>query len=253
MRKSYIIIFFFISFIYTQMKAQEILGNTGGFNIPTAEMQPAGTFRGGFNLIGNGMITPEKGINSNPNHADRRWAFNYNTANYFINFTAFNWLELTFRETLLKSNSYGKKSNYKYREQDRSITVKARILKEGAYYPAIALGINDPYSFTGHHPFASAWGVATKSIHSQKMRSTWSATVGFMKAFDDSQMYDGVIAGLRWTPDWCREASLMAEYDTQGINFGIQGRIWKHLGIYVFTREFDVLCGGIKYETTIKF
>lgn len=231
-----------------QAHAQELLGNSGGMNIPTAEMLPSGTFRCGINYIGKGIIAAEKG------NTDHRWQFEYNTMNYFLNFTAFNWLEVTFRETILESNSYGKYDDYKlFREQDRSVTVKARVLKEGKYCPAVALGVNDPYSFTGHHVYASAWGVMTKSLHSQKLASTFTATIGYMKAFDKSQMYDGFIAGLRYTPDFLPQSSVMAEYDSKGFNIGVQATLFDHLGIYAFTREFEAFGAGIKYQTTLHF
>lgn len=240
---------FFLLLIFNpgKTKGQVLLGNSGGLNIPTAEMNPAGTFIGGLNFIEKGIISPEKG------KVDHRWKFNYNTYSYYVNFTFFDWLEATFRETLLESNSYGKFDDYKFREQDRSVTIKVRPLKEGKYYPAVAFGVNDPYSFTGHHVYSSAWGVMTKNLHTNLLKSTFTATIGYAKAFDDSQMYDGFIGGIKWTPDWCKEVSLLAEYDSKVINVGIQGLLFRHLGFYGFVHDFDSYSAGIKYQTTIKF
>ena len=230
------------------VQAQELLGNTGGFNIPTADMEPAGTFRGGINFIGNGIITSEKGAD------DHRWQFDYNTGSYFVNFTFFDWLEATFRETLLESDSYGKYNDYShFREQDRSVTIKVRPLREGRYWPAVAIGINDPYSFTGHHVYSSVWLVMTKHEYLPILQGTLSATLGFAKAFDQSQMYNGLLAGIRYQPDIFPEGSAMIEYDSQGVNLGIQALLWKHLGAYLFTRNFSTLGAGIKYQTTLKF
>lgn len=231
-----------------QLHAQELLGNTGGMNIPTAKMLPAGTFRCGINYMGKGCATAEQG------NTDHRWQFDYNTMNYFLNMTVFDWLEVTFRETVLESNSYGKYDDYKlFREQDRSVTAKVRVAREGRYMPAIALGVNDPYSFTGHHIYASAWGVMTKSLHSATLATTLTATIGYAKGFDNSRMYDGLIAGLRLTPDFLPTASLMAEYDTKGFNLGLQATLFDHVGLYAYTREFSAFSAGIKYQTTLKF
>lgn len=247
MKKKYLLPLAFI-LLFKRINAQEMLGHTGGFNIPTAEMNPSGTFRIGINYMEKGMNVPE--LNTN----DHRWLFNYDTFNYFVNFTFFNWFEATFRETILESNSYGQKEDYKlFREQDRSITIKIRPLTEGKYHPAIALGCTDPYSFTGHHIYASAWGAMTKNIHSKVLHSTFTTTIGYSKAFDDSEMYDGIFAGLKWTPDFWSQGHLMVEYDTKGINIGIMTTLWKHIGIYCFTREFEMINAGFKYETTIKF
>lgn len=67
------------------VQAQYSMGNTGLLNIPTADMQKAGTFMGGGNYLPNGM-TP----------------FNFNTGNYFVNITFLSFLELSYRCTLLK-------------------------------------------------------------------------------------------------------------------------------------------------------
>lgn len=235
-------------FASPQIHAQELLGNTGGMNIPTAEMLPSGTFRCGVNYMGEGVVTAELGNN------DHRWQFEYNTLNYFLNMTVFDWLEVTFRETVLESNSYGKFDDYKlFREQDRSVTAKVHVLREGRYCPAIALGVNDPYSFTGHHVYASAWGVMTKHFHSARLATTLTATLGYAKGFDNSQMYDGLLAGIRLTADALPQASLLAEYDTQGFNLGLQATLFRHVGLYAFTREFQSFSAGIKYQTTLKF
>ena len=93
-------------------KAQFNLGMTGGLMAPTAEMNETGTF-----MIG-GNFMPEKG---NP--------FGYNTGNYFVDFTLFSFLELAYRETLLKTTYMTSKP--KFNQQDRSFSLKVRVLKEG--------------------------------------------------------------------------------------------------------------------------
>lgn len=239
---------FLILSIFTRTEAQELLGNSGGMNIPTAEMMPAGTFRTGINYIGKGIITGEK------NASDHRWQFNYNTYNYYLNFTFFDWLEATFRETLLESNSYGKYNDYKlFREQDRSISVKARVIKESNLMPAIAICIHDPYSFSGHHTFSSVWIAATKQIHSKLLASTCTTTVGYSQPFDKSQFQDGIFAGIKYTPDFLPQSSVIAEYDTKGFNLGLQALLFNHVGLYCFSHDFETFSAGIKYQTLIHF
>ena len=77
------------------VQAQYSMGNTGLLNIPTADMQEAGTFMGGGNYLPNGM-TP----------------FNFNTGNYFVNITFLSFLELSYRCTLLKTTRYDGKKGY---------------------------------------------------------------------------------------------------------------------------------------------
>ena len=42
--------------------------------------------------------------------------------------------------------------------------------------------------------------------------------------------------------------TVMAEYDSEGFNVGAAARLWRHLSIHVFTREFNSISGGIRYE-----
>ena len=102
------------------VQAQYSMGNTGLLNIPTADMQKAGTFMGGGNYLPNGM-TP----------------FNFNTGNYFVNITFLSFLELSYRCTLLKTTRYdGKKG---YFQQDRSLSARIRPIEEGKYHPRIGI------------------------------------------------------------------------------------------------------------------
>ena len=133
------------------VQAQYSMGNTGLLNIPTADMQEAGTFMGGGNYLPNGM-TP----------------FNFNTGNYFVNITFLSFLELSYRCTLLKTTRYdGKKG---YFQQDRSLSARIRPIKEGKYHPAIVIGTNDPFKDTGTNYFATIYGVLTKGFSSTDCR-----------------------------------------------------------------------------------
>lgn len=144
--------------ITSGIKAQYTMGTTGMMNIPTAEMQQTGTFMIGGNYL------PEE---LNP--------FKYNSGNYFVNITFFSFLELNYRCILLKSDYMAKKPNFN--QQDRSLSVRLRPLKEGKYWPAIVIGSNDPFKDKGYNYFASVYGVATKSFMIGEHRL--AATAGY--------------------------------------------------------------------------
>ena len=68
-------------------------------------------------------------------------------------------------------------------------------------------------------------------------------------AFRDTEPVK-VVTGIRR----CGKSSLlklMAEYDTHGWNLGGAIRLWKHLSIHVFTREFTCVSAGLRYECTL--
>ena len=210
------------------VKAQYSMGNTGLLNIPTADMQEVGTFMGGGNYLPDGM-TP----------------FKFNTGNYFVNITFLSFVELSYRCTLLKTRRYdGKKG---YFQQDRSMTARIRPLKEGKHLPGLVVGVDDPFKNTGTNYFATVYGVLTKGF-SIARGDRLALTAGYYIPLNDHSIKDGPFGGISYSPAFCRELTFMAEYDSDGFNIGASGRIWKHLSLHFFTRDFQCLSGGIRYE-----
>ena len=204
------------------------MGNTGLLNIPTADMQETGTFMGGGNYLPNGM-TP----------------FNFNTGNYFVNITFLSFLELSYRCTLQKAKRYDGKEGYFH--QDRSMTARVRPLKEGKFHPSLLLGVDDPFKNTGINYFATVYGALTKGFSIAK-GDRLALTAGYYFPLNDHSIKDGPFGGISYSPAFCREMTVMAEYDSEGFNVGAAARLWRHLSIHVFTREFNSISGGIRYE-----
>ena len=210
------------------VQAQYSMGNTGLLNIPTADMQETGTFMGGGNYLPNGM-TP----------------FNFNTGNYFVNITFLSFLELSYRCTLQKAKRYDGQEGYFH--QDRSMTARVRPLKEGKFHPSLLLGVDDPFKNTGINYFATVYGALTKGFSIAK-GDRLALTAGYYFPLSDHSIKDGPFGGISYSPAFCREMTVMAEYDSEGFNVGAAARLWRHLSIHVFTREFNSISGGIRYE-----
>lgn len=219
---------FFLLCCVPQLHAQYSMGNTGLLNIPTADMQETGTFMGGGNYLPNGM-TP----------------FNFNTGNYFVNVTFLSMLELSYRCTLLKTTRYDGKRGYY--QQDRSLSARIRPLKESKYLPSVVIGTNDPFKDTGTNYFATLYGVLTKSF-SIVQGDRLALSAGYYIPLNNHSVQKGPFGGISYSPALCREVAFIAEYDSDGFNVGAAARLWKHLSIHVFTREFNCVSGGIRYE-----
>lgn len=215
----------------TTAKAQYAMGNTGLMNIPTADMQEDGTFLFGGNYLPNGM-TP----------------FNFNTGNYFANITFLNFVELSYRSTLLKTTRYDGKRGYF--QQDRSMTARIRPLKEGKYTPAVVIGTNDPFRNTGNNYYGSIYGVLTKGF-SLTGKDRLAVTAGYFFPTNDRCVQKGVFGGVSYQPGFCKDLLVTAEYDTEGVNVGAAVRLWKHVSLHAFTREFKSVAGGIRYECVL--
>lgn len=211
--------------------AQYSLGTVGGLNIPTAEMNETGTFMLGGNFL-----------------PDRMNPFGYNTGNYFANFTLFSFVELTYRETLLKTRYMTRKP--KFNQQDRSLSVRVRLLKEKKYLPALVIGANDPVKDLGNNYFRGFYGTVTK--HIDLKGHELGVTLGYIGwTSDRNVLRNGVFGGVSYRPVFCRPLCVIAEYDTRNFNVGLTAKLWNHVSLYAFTSQFDCIAGGLRFECTL--
>lgn len=227
-----VILITFVSII--PVYAQYSMGVTGLLNIPSADMQPDGLFMAGGNFLPNEMM-PD--------------VWNYNTGNYFMNITFFSFMEVAYRCTLMK----GEVKAGQRREQDRSVTLRLRPLKEGIYRPAIVVGSNDiintselnPLKSSGNRYFASAYTVATKHVELDGHLLGFTLGGYFFSRHSFSR---SVFGGMRYTPSFLKPVNLLAEYDTNGINIGVTARLFGHFSAHLFSYDFKVVSGGLRYE-----
>lgn len=221
--------------------AQALLGNSGGLNMPSAEMSEVGTFRGGAQFVRSNTIIGAKKWGS--------YQWDYDTGVYYVSFTPFSWLEATFSETILAEKN--KQGVYEYYNQDRTVSIKARPIPEGRWWPAVAVGVIDPFSLCEHPTYSSYWAAATKHLHFQSLQTTFTFTAGFAQGQEQARMYDGVFGGLSIAYDRFPGSRVCVEYDTNGWVAGAEALLWRHLGMFFFTRQGPGMAAGVRYQTTI--
>lgn len=219
--------------------SQQLIGTRGLMNIPSADMNPQGTFEGGVSFLQKKMMVD---------------GHNYCTGLYYINFTPFSFVEFTFRETLRKTRKSSANPKMGYYQQDRSTTIRLRPLreKEGKWWPAVAVGVNDIYSDHGMSEYAAVYGVATKNISLRGLLNI-EATLGYAHPIDNGSTYDGIFGGVSLSPACCDKVRIMAEYDTRGVNLGASVVLFRHLRAMCLTHDFCGVCGGLSYLYTIKY
>ena len=217
-------------------RAQTVIGTNGLMNIPTADMRPAGTFDGGASFIQKELLYEKT----------------YNTYLYYISFTPFSWIELTLRETLLKTRKSADDPRVGFYQQDRSITVRLRPLKEGRYWPSVVVGANDFYSDHGYSRYSCFYGVVSKHFPVKSV-GTFEATVGYARPHKQGETYDGVMGGVSFAPAFFPDMRVMGEYDTKGCNVGVGAFLFRHLNVTCFTREFKGFNATLSYQYTIRY
>lgn len=215
------------------LHAQHSMGVTGLLNIPTADMQADGTFMVGANFLPDRML-PDP--------------WNYNTGNYFLNMTFLPCLEVGYRCTLMRLKT-GKWN------QDRSVSLRLRPLKEGRYWPSVVLGSNDALTTGELNPlkkvesnrfFSSVYGVVTK--HWMPGGHDLAVSLGWNIPFRKNNDRDGVFGGMSYSPMFCRALSLMAEYDDKAVNMGISLRLFNHFTVHAFCYDLEAVSCGLRYE-----
>ena len=215
--------------------AQYSLGMTGLLNTPDASMQQDGTFMAGVNFLPEKML-PE--------------AWGYNSGNYFLNMTFFPFVEVAYRCTLFKGEFL---AGNKW-QQDRSVSLRLRPLKEGRFYPSVVVGSNDlltTYELNvlnktkGNRFFSSVYATAMKNFDLNN--NIFSLTFGSYFSSKNST-YKGVFGGVKYSPSFLKQASIIAEYDSNSINTGLSVKLFNHLSLYAFSYDFKVVSGGLRYE-----
>lgn len=231
-------ILYFVTCIPIQ--AQTVIGTNGMMNVPTADMRPAGTFDGGASLIQKELLYDK----------------HYYTGLFYVTFTPFSWMELTFRETI-REYQYSLKRNGKtgpFTNLDRSVSARIRPLKEGKYWPSVVLGANDFYSEGSNTSnfYACYYGVLSKHFPIQAV-GTFETTVGYARPYKKGVAYDGVMGGLSYAPAFFPDMRVMGEYDTHGYNVGVGAFLFRYLNVTCFTREFKGINATLSYQYTISY
>ncbi len=230
------------AFYWLNGAAQQTAGTSGCLlNTPSADFNPDGTFSFGSNYL------PETVM---PGRLD------YSTGNFFLNITYFSFLELTYRMTLLKME----RNDNKMTNQDRSVSVRVRLLKESKILPAFVVGGNDilTSSFLTvfannknvNQYFGSLYGVATKNI--PLSGNIIGLTLGYEYAHNEAPQFSGVMAGVRFSPAFYKPLSIIVEYDSFNVNAGVSILLFKHFYFQTFTSEFNNISVGIAYRGQLK-
>lgn len=221
-----------------QVYSQYSLGTSGLLTIPTADIQTDGTFIGGGNYLPVGMLPAE---------------FTKSTANYFVNLTFLPFVEMTYRCTLARIDLPTGKRSW---QQDRSVSLRLRLLKEKRYIPGLAVGSNDAFTTYELNPFSnkggnrffsSIYGVVSKNI--PLGRDRLGVTVGYyLPVRKQTSSNTGFFSGVSYTPGFFPKMDVMADYNGKRISAGASVLLFDHLRLHLFTYGFKEISGGIRYE-----
>ena len=221
------------------LSAQQYSSLSGLIHVPSADMYPAGEARAGAHFLHKEFMTEGEFHYS---------GYKFNTPNCYLGITPFSWLELGFTMTFMKySKEEGTaREDLKFDRKDRYFSVKVRPLKEGKWWPAVALGSNDPISTTDGETqyFANYFVALTK--HFDIKGHILGAHVSYRHWKQDyNEKWNGVVGGITYQPSFQQNLRVIAEYTGDDFNVGFDWKLWKHILIQSSLQNGKYFSGGV--------
>jgi hypothetical protein len=205
-------------------------GTTGLINVPTADVLREGALQLGYRFV------------------DKEWAYvARGVSRSDVYFFALGFLprtEVAIRATVFPQTEFLEESPSSGPQADRMASGRVLLLPQ-AWYPAVAVGLDDPH---GNRNFHSLYAVATRGISLCGGECSVDATLGYGFRVFDAERYilDGGFGGVRGS--YGESASLMLEYDTEKWNAGSRIALPFHLAILAVLLDLDVISGGVSWS-----
>lgn len=221
-------------------KAQQYTGISGLIHIPSAEMHHEGDAFVGAHFL-NKYMMPDNGF--------LYQGEKYNTFDYYLALTPFSWIEMSY---VCTERIYGKdqQGNIKW-SKDRYASVKLRALKEGKYYPAIAIGCNDVWTaaFYRDKPnvqlyYTNLYIAATK--HFNFSNNELGVTLSYRRFYRGyNSKWNGLVGGVTFRPAFFPQGRIIAEYTGNEFLMGMDVLLWQHLRLQASLKDFKHLNAGL--------
>lgn len=234
----------FLSIFFLMVTAvawgQQAMGIEGMIHVPTADMDTVGMARVGFQFVPKDMV-PD---------AMKCDGMKFNSMTNFLSVTPFRWIELGYGYTLWKMHkNKNPKREIGFYSKDRYFSVKLQLLREGSWWPSLAVGGNDVFGSRDGGESASNYYrnyFVTASKHIDCGGHVLGAHVAYRKwKRDFNHKWNGVVGGVTYQPSFYTPLRAMAEWDGNGVNVGVDCRIYKYFLIQCGLQECQHFTGGL--------
>lgn len=221
--------------------AQQYTGISGLIHVPSGEMNHEGDAFIGVHFL-NKAMTPDTGF--------LYQGEKYHTFDYYVSLTPFSWIEMSYvcTERIRSKDAQGHVAQW---SKDRYASVKIRPLKEGKYYPAVAIGCNDVWTsiLEADRPdsqlYFTNWYIAA-SKHFEFSGNELGLTLSYRHFFRGyNSKWNGVVGGVTFRPAFFPQWRLMAEYTGNEFILGTDMLLWQHLRLQASVKDFKYFYGGL--------
>lgn len=222
-------------FLINEGYSQSLTGNTGLFNIPTAEILNDGEIAFGVNYLDKKFIERD----------DRK----YSAISYYATVGYMPFLEISLRLT--------RYVNYPYPQSmgDRMPSIRIKIISESKVLPSVLIGAQDFMSiedYTSAVNFNALYIVSTKYFNIKK---SFINRIGFHLGYGtdwlkaNHRQFVGIFGGI--SVEHKNFLKGMVEYDADKFNIGAEVTIFNHIKIMAGLLHFDSFNAGICYKTNL--
>lgn len=207
----------------SSLTAQNYTGITGLVHVPTAETAKAGTYSIGAHWRNSKTI---------PDNFDADgWVSHYNSWQCHIGVAAFDCFEISYAILMFKMPRYGTDMNdIGYYAKDQQFNAKLRLLPEGKWWPAFAVGGTDIFTSSGvsNQYQASVYAAATKTFDIS--RQQLKATLAWRHWRDPmNSKWEGLVGGVEYRPSFVPQMTAIAEWTGAHVNLGVNALLFKHV------------------------
>lgn len=237
-------LFLFVIFLCVRVTAQEYNGLTGLLHVPSAEPDSSGTFRGGGLFLHRNFL-PEKLYGT------------FNTFDYYIAISPWSWLEMSYACILLRYKNRGEWVT----NEDRHLNMKLLPLREGKWWPALAIGMDDISGRWGdqtdtkgnsNNYFQNIYIAACKHIDIKGYELGAHLAYRYYSS-DQNKNRRGLAGGLTLRPAFYKPLRLIVEWDGAGVNAGADVLLWRHLFLQAGLIHGTGFMGGVAYHYRIPY
>lgn len=256
-------------FISVMASAQFSESTKGLLLMPSAEMEPNGTFMISNSFLNKNYLPYRKG---NP------YMWGYNTFGYGFSITFWSRLEVAYILTIFNGawNPQAKTWRSKImKNQDRHFAARFQVLKENEFdlnwMPSVVIGVSDPTTGGGGGGYFDDKSkiVSNGFFHREYVAATkhfntpWGeigAHAGYQLTRRRDFIKPGPMAAVTWNPVWLNQPDqflssfrLIGEYDAETINIGFSTSVWKdHFEGWFCLQNCQWVSAGLRYKLVIK-
>lgn len=220
------------------LHSQSLMGTTGLFNIPAAELMPDKTVMVGFNQI--------------PKEYSPYGNFQYNNMVYYATVTFLPRVELMFRYTYRLGAGVRRSDTNFF--MDRMVSARFLLLREGEYRPSLLLGFHDPgksVNLAANNTFSANYASLSKNLELLFLNTGLHLGYAFDIPGQKTLTHRGAFGGVTLAHRAFPALQLIFEYDSAHVNQAVKVLLFNRIQLMGGLIHFDKPAGGISYRVQL--